>query len=85
MPNIANDKPICGALSVCLPALGLLVGFLSGAVGLAGPMTMLLSLCGPVGGIAFGAIGMARHEDSRWLPFLGLVLSVCVFACFFLA
>lgn len=30
MPHKANEKPICGALSVSLPALGLLVGFIGG-------------------------------------------------------
>ncbi len=78
------EKPICGALSVGLPAAGVLVGFASVAVHWDCTASLLLSLAGPVGGIACGALGVARQERLRWLPFLGLVLSVCVGACFFL-
>lgn len=85
MPHAPDEKPICGALSVSLPALGLLVGFIGVAVGLDTPVLLLVSLCGPVGGVACGALGMARQERLRWLPFLGLVLSLCVGALYFLA
>ena len=85
MPEDPNAKPICGALSVSLPALGLLVGFVGVAAGLDSPVLLLVSLSGPVGGVACGAIGMARQERLRWLPFLGLVLSICVGALYFLA
>jgi len=78
------EKPICGALSVCLPAAGVLFGFASVAAQLDSTATLLLSLAGPVGGVACGALGVARGERLRWLPFLGAVLSICVGACFFL-
>ncbi len=84
MRNNEYEKPICGALSVGLPAAGVLVGFASVAVHWDSTASLLLALAGPVGGVACGAVGMARHERLRWLPFLGLVLSVCVGACFFL-
>lgn len=76
-------RPICGILSIALPPLGLLIGFLAAtfwptAPDGVGDAIVILSLAGSLAGLAFAVAGFVRRERLRWLPVFGLAMSVCI-------
>ena len=80
-----TKKPICGLLSVAMPLIGLLVGFLGSALihepsnmgqSPAAIFLVTLSLLCPVSGVVISIIGIVRRERFRWLPVFGLVWSI---------
>ena len=88
-----TKKPICGSLSVAMPLIGLFVAFVGFALireptgphqlsGM-GVVFLILSLLCPIAGVVLGIIGMVRRERLRWLPVLGLVLSIGCAASYF--
>ena len=78
-----------------MPLVGLLVGWVGFALNReppgphqlagAGLAILILSLLCPVGGILVAIVGMVRRERFRWLPIVGLVLSIGTAASYFAA
>ena len=50
-----------------------------------GVAILILSLLCPVAGVVLGIMGMVRRERLRWLPVLGVVLSIGCAASYFAA
>jgi hypothetical protein len=45
----------------------------------------MLSLSGSLTGLAFAIAGLIRRERLRWLPIIGLILSICIGLSYFAA
>jgi len=77
--TVESKRPICGILSVALPPSGLLIAYL-GSLLVTTPgvvvAVVILSLTGSLAGFGLAVAGLMRRERLRWLPVIGLVLSI---------
>jgi hypothetical protein len=83
MSTVESKRPICGILSVALPPLGLLIAYLGSLLVTTPPRgvviaIVILSLSGSLTGFALAVAGLIRRERLRWLPVIGLILSICI-------
>ncbi len=79
--TLESRRPICGILSVALPPLGWLIAYLGSLLVTTPPSgvvmaVVVLSLSGSLAGFASAIAGLVRRERLRWLPVIGLVLSI---------